>query len=81
MKHKYIVLALVLIHLLYAIPLDGNLIGGTDTASLGEHSMAATGNYSFAIPIETRFIRISAKGTGTVTASSMTIDAVLGTTA
>lgn len=54
--------------------------GGTNTLSLGEHTTTVSGNYRIAIPIKDRFIKISAKGTGTVTSSSATIDAVLGTT-
>ena len=54
--------------------------GGTNTISLGEHTMTASGNYRIAIPLKDRFIKISVKGSGTVTNSSMTIDAVLGTT-
>ena len=53
---------------------------GTNTISLGEHKMTASGNYRIAIPLKDRFIKISVKGTGTLTSSSMTIDAVLGTT-
>jgi hypothetical protein len=51
---------------------------GTSTASLGEYSFTASGNYRFEIPIKDNYIKISGKGTGTVTGSSMTIDAVIG---
>lgn len=51
---------------------------GTITASLGEFTVTAAGNYRLEIPIMTRFIKVSAKGTGTVTASSMTINALVG---
>lgn len=51
---------------------------GTATETLGEHSMSATGKYRIMIPILDRYIKISAKGTGTVTSSSATIDAILG---
>lgn len=53
--------------------------GTTSTDSLGEHAVSATGNYRIPIAIgpgETH-IKISAKGTGTVTASSATVDAIL----
>lgn len=43
----------------------------------GEYTFTADGNYAIAIPIAYNFIRIAAKGTGTVTGSSMTIDAIL----
>ena len=50
---------------------------GTSTLSLGEYTIAATGNYIISIPIKAAYIRISAKGTGTVTSSLMEIDAIL----
>ena len=43
----------------------------------GEYTMTSSDNYAIAIPIAYNFIRISAKGTGTVTDSTMTIDAIL----
>ena len=52
--------------------------GGTATETLGAHQINATGLYRILVPIKDRFVRISAKGTGTVTSSSMTIDALLG---
>lgn len=51
---------------------------GTATESLGAHTMTATGKYRITIPIMDKYIKISAKGTGTVTSSSATIDALLG---
>lgn len=51
--------------------------GGTSTLSLGEYTISSTGNYIISIPIKAAHIRISAKGTGTVTASLMEIDAIL----
>ncbi len=55
------------------------ITGGTAAASNGVYTMSATGNYIFSIPIKANYIKISAIGTGTVTSSSMTIDAVVGT--
>ena len=52
--------------------------GGTATETLGEHTISATGLYRIMIPIKDRYVKVSAKGTGTVTSSSMTIDAVIG---
>ena len=49
------------------------------TLSLGEYKMAGTGNYVISIPIKASYIKISAKGTGTVTSSLMEIKAVIGT--
>lgn len=53
--------------------------GGTSTLSLGNYTFASTGNYVISIPIKFNYIKISVKGTGTVTSSSMTVDAVIGT--
>lgn len=53
---------------------------GESTASLGNYKMTATGKYVLEIPILARYIQISAKGTGTVTSSSVTVNAILGNT-
>lgn len=50
---------------------------GTSTDSLLAHTYTATGNYRLLIPIVDRYIKVSAKGTGTVTNSLMAIDAIL----
>jgi hypothetical protein len=55
-----------------------NVSGGVSTDTLGEHKMVATGFYAIPVAIKARYIKISAKGTGTVTDSSCTIDAVIG---
>lgn len=52
---------------------------GTCTASLGEYTFSDAGNYTVSLPIKARYIKISAKGTGTVTNSSCTISAIVGT--
>lgn len=52
--------------------------GGTSTATIGNYTWTATGNYRFEIPIKDAYIKISVKGTGSVTSSSMTVDAILG---
>jgi len=54
------------------------IAGGTVTDSIAEHSVTATGNYRICIPMNDRYVRVSAKGTGTVTNSLMGITAVLG---
>jgi hypothetical protein len=51
---------------------------GTATESLGVHTFTATGKYRVMIPILDRYIKISADGTGTLTDSSLAIDAILG---
>lgn len=52
--------------------------GGTTTATVNEYSFSATGKYRIPIEINDRYIKISAKGTGTVTSSSCAITASLG---
>jgi len=42
------------------------------------HQFAASGRYRLALPLKDKYIRISAKGTGTVTNSLMGINAVIG---
>lgn len=54
-----------------------SISGGTSTESLGEHSFAASGNFEIKVPIQTNNIKISVKGTGTTTASSCAIEAIL----
>lgn len=51
--------------------------GGTITCAVAERSFAATGNFEIPIPISARYIKVSAKGTGTVDDSLMAIKAVL----
>lgn len=51
---------------------------GTGATSLGLYQLSATGKYRIALPTMDRYIRISAKGTGTVTGSSMAILALIG---
>jgi hypothetical protein len=55
-----------------------SVAAGTSTESLLEHTMSATGAYRLAIQLKDRFVKISAKGTGTVDDSSLTIKAVTG---
>jgi hypothetical protein len=56
-----------------------SISGAESTLSLGNYKLTATGNYVISIPIKFNYIKISAKGTGTVTNSSMKIQAVIGT--
>ncbi len=55
-----------------------SIVAGLDTVSLAEHKFTATGKYRLALPIKDRYIKISAKGEGTVTSSSLTITGVIG---
>jgi len=57
---------------------NGSVSGSKITETLAEHSITASGKYRIAIPLLDRFIKISVKGTGTVTSSLMTVDINLG---
>lgn len=59
----------------FGIILSGN---GTVTMFLAEHEFISSGIYTIDVPILTRYIRISSKGTGAVGGSSMAITAILG---
>jgi hypothetical protein len=54
--------------------------GATATCTAGEYTFAPAGNQNFvlALPIQCSAVRVSAKGTGTVTDSSCGIIATLG---
>lgn len=53
---------------------------GTATSTAGEHTTTATptGALRIAVPIADRYMRVSAKGTGTVTSSLCLLDVYLG---
>jgi len=52
--------------------------GGTQTVTVSEYTTTSGGSFRLEVPIKDKFIRVSGKGTGTVTSSSMTIKAVTG---
>ena len=52
--------------------------GGTLTYAAATRKLTASGNYRFPIEILDRFVRVSVKGTGTVTSSLMEIKANKG---
>lgn len=55
-----------------------SISAGTDTDTAGEHKFSATGKFCIPIAITAPYIKVSAKGTGTVTNSLMAIEAVFG---
>lgn len=55
-----------------------SISSGTNTESLGERILTTSGKFRLNLSTTTRYLRVSAKGTGDVTASSMTIDVELG---
>jgi len=54
------------------------LDNGTSNVYTLTYTLSATGAYRIPIQCNDRYIKVSAKGTGTVTNSSMTIKAVMG---
>jgi len=57
----------------------GNIITGTETDTLGEHTVIASGNYRIEIPLKDNYVKISVKGTGTATNSLCKVDTIIGT--
>ena len=55
-----------------------SISSGTSTDTVLEHTLSATGNYRVPISLVDRHIRISVKGTGTVTSSLMAVEVILG---
>ena len=55
-----------------------SISGGTDTLTLGIHRLTSSGNYVLNCGMLSRYYRISVIGNGTVTSSSMAIQAVMG---
>lgn len=55
------------------------ITAGTAAMSLGLYNFTATGKYVLSIPVKNSYIRFQAQGVGTVTSSSLTLGAVVGT--
>lgn len=53
--------------------------GGTITLNEGSFTTTEDGNFKIVMPMSANFVKVSAKGTGTVTGSSLAIDAFLHT--
>ncbi len=51
---------------------------GTISEALALHQFSADGKYYVPLDMKARYARVSAKGTGTVTGSSMAITAIIG---
>ena len=49
----------------------------TGTLTKGEYTITTGGNFKIAVPMSCHTLRVSAKGTGTVTSSLLQIDALL----
>jgi hypothetical protein len=55
-----------------------DIAGALGSASVAEYKFASTGNYMISVPIKAAHVRISAKGDGTATSSSLGLKAVVG---
>lgn len=52
--------------------------GGTVTETLVEHQLSASGKYNIPLDMKARYAKVSAKGSGTATGSSLAITAIVG---
>ena len=62
----------------YYDEISETITAGTATALPLVHAVGATGKKRYMIPIKDKYIKVSVKGTGTVTGSLMAIKAFLG---
>jgi len=56
----------------------GTIVTGTESDYLGLHQIGATGLYRIPVQTKDRFIKVSAKGTGTATGSLLALTAIVG---
>jgi len=56
---------------------NSSIAAGTNTLTVNENKLSATGKYVLDVDYTARYIKVSAKGTGTVTNSLLAIDAIL----
>jgi hypothetical protein len=61
----------------YFQEVGSSIAAGVSTDTLLYHKIGATGQYYIPVSMAGRYVKISAKGTGTVTNSTMTITAIL----
>lgn len=61
----------------YHQEVNESVSAGTTTMRLAEHTLTDDGNFFLPVPIIGKYIKISAKGTGTVTSSSLQLSAIL----
>ena len=54
-----------------------SISGATGTLTKGEFTIATTGNFKISLPVSAHYVKVSAKGTGTVTSSLLQIDGFL----
>tara|TARA_R110002012_G_scaffold103781_2_gene243823 strand:+ start:2437 stop:2661 length:225 start_codon:yes stop_codon:yes gene_type:complete len=47
-----------------------DIVSGTGTVNAFEYTFTSDGNYRLAIPIKDKYMKVSVKGTGTVTSSN-----------
>jgi len=61
----------------YVQETNKSVTAGTTTLTLNEYTTTASGSFHISIPITANYVRVSAKGTGTATGSSLAIVAKL----
>jgi len=61
----------------YVTETNVSVSGTTNTMSKGEYTTTEDGNFKITVPMSARFVKVSAKGTGTTTSSSLAIQAML----
>ena len=54
-----------------------SISGATGTLTKGEYTITTGGNFKISLPISAHYVRVAAKGTGTVTDSLLQIDGFL----
>ena len=64
----------------YTQETNADLSAGLTTLVLNESTISGTGKYTYFVPAKSRYVKVSAKGTGTVTNSSLRIVAAIGQT-
>lgn len=62
----------------YVQETNKSVSAGTSTLTLNEYTSTASGSFHISIPIMANYVKVSAKGTGTATGSSLGIVAKLG---
>ena len=62
----------------YTQETNANLSGGETVLVLNENTITGTGNYTYFLPQKSRYVKVSAQGTGDCTGSSLRMIAAIG---
>jgi len=60
----------------YVTETNMSITGATATLNKGEFTTTEDGNFKISVPMSAKFVKISAKGTGTTTSSLLAIEAM-----